>query len=669
VSAEGPAPPDRTAPPDPLESRPVRRPASISLLRISDSLQRFLHGLLSSSALWMVPATALVVAGVWWAADNADLPSPLSSLNVALLNGAATLLTLGLGVGWAIWGRRWPRLLADLTVVAVACFAAGSLLLILSGTPWGLWGLFGDQAFRNEAVTRFVQHLGSADYAYLGLPAHYPPLVPWLEARAANLVGVPGWHMVKYGEVVLAALVPLLSYALWRRVVAPPVAAAVVTFTTLVVAEYNKIDQWIALALLVPWWLDAFRDARRPDVRRIPAVVHGLIAGVLLTSYTFYFIPMAMATVAGLGLDIARRRAWLSSVLRMAIIVVVGLVVSAWYWWPFLRMRLAGVPFEDFQTRWFAEKHAEVVSPLEISVVGLLAVAGLVYLAAGGFRRRLGEGLLLTVLAGYIVLAGGLVITALGNPILAFKTTAFVVYVSSAAGIVGICHLGRVVGGWAAGRGAAQRVAEVPQRAAAALLTLVCLAAALWFVNNWGQGQTVTFAHARTLPDGTQPTHADELTEEDEEALPYGMMPPLSVDSILALLDTDPDDTPVLVTDRVDLLATTATHPFVTWMSIYSNPFGQFDDRVNFLKELSRTDDPADFAERARDNPYDAIDGFVLTRGGGGWVLRVRVDDFPDGGMMERIVFDLDQFDRTVWDVRRFGDTVVVDAATDGGFG
>jgi hypothetical protein len=353
----------------------------------------------------------------------------------------------------------------------------------------------------------------------------------------------------------------------------------------------------------------------------------------------------------------------------MAVIVGVGLWMSAWYWWPFLRMRLAGDPFEDFQTRWFSDTYADVVSPLDVSLVGLLTAAGLFYLAAGGFRRTVGEGLLLTVLAGYAVLGGGLVLTALGMPILAFKATAFVVYVSTTAGIVGTCHLGQVVGGWVARRGIAARVAEIPQRAVAALLALVCLSAALLFVNTWGEGRTVAFAHATTLPDGTLPTDTGELAEEDRRALPHGTIRQLSVNSILALLGTDPADTPVLVTDRVDVLATTATHPFVTWMSIYSNPFAQFDDRVAFLKTLAETEDPSDFAELARENPYDAIDGFVLTRGGAGWVLRVRVDDFPDGGRMERVVFSLDQFDRTVWDVRRFGDTVVVDAATEGAFG
>ncbi|HET7327791.1 MAG TPA: arabinofuranosyltransferase [Nocardioidaceae bacterium] len=605
--------------------------------------------------------TAAGLAVLWLLLDVADLgPSPVSPLTPALLNGTAAVLAVGLGAGWCLARRR--RLLADLTVVAVALYVSGTVAVVLSDTPWGLYGLFGDQSFRTEAVTRFTQTIVNADYAYADLPGHYPPLIPWLEARAAVLLDRPGWQLVKVGQVVLSAAAPVLAYALWCRVSGRAMAAAVVAVTTLFVADPYKIDQWLVLALLLPWWLDAFRGVTRPGARRWPVWLHGIVAGLLLTGYTFYFVPMALATVAGVVVDAVRGRAWWQSTVHGLAITGMGLVVSAWYWLPLALLRLQGEPTDDLQLRWFQPKHAEVVSPFEASALGVVMTLGVLVLAAAAVRHRVCEGLALAAGAGYAVLGGGLVLTALGKPVLAFKAEDFVVHVLVAAAAVGLVGAARVVAARVVGarvgpdrRGRmAQRRAV--RRLAAAALTLICLSGALHYVDSWAQGRPVGLAHATALPDGSLPAHADEV----DGNLPGTVQPQTSVAQITAALGIGPTDDPVVATTRVDLLATTAVHPFTTWWSIYSNPFGQFEARVRFLAELADSADAAELARRAQHNPYDPIDGWVLRRRGDRWTYLVRVDNFPDGVRGRQITFDAAQFDHPHWEITKLGDVVVV---------
>jgi galactan 5-O-arabinofuranosyltransferase len=617
--------------------------------------------ILTGSGVTVAVGTLLGLGTLWALAYVAGLgPSPVSTLLPALLNGAAVLAVLVLGL---VWWLRPGRLAADLTVVVVAVYVSGTVLLALSGTPWGLHGLFGDQAFRTEAVTRFTQRLANVDHAYQGLPGHYPPLLPWLEGRAAVLLDRPGWQVVKPGQVVLSALVPVLSYWFWRRIVTPVTAAAVVATTTLFLADPYKIDQWLVLALVVPWWLDAFRGLSRAAVRAWPTWLHGVVAGLLVTTYTFYFLPLAVATVMGILVDAVRRRPWVPQVGRVVVISVVGLVVSAWYWLPLALERLRGTPADDQQLRWFAPQHADVVSPFEVSALGALMVLGVVFMVAALPRSGTAAGLALVAVAGYVVLGVGLVITALGLPFLAFKTEVLVMYPLVAAGVLALLWSGRVVARRFAAAGYV--TGAVPRIVVAALMVL-CLAGALRFVDTWAQGRPVDLAHGTALPDGSQGRYADQVHRDElGQAGGFYHEPEASVMEIMRALGIAPTDDPVIVTHRVDLLATTTIHPFTTWRSIYSNPFARFTERVQFLDTLSRTRDPEEFVRMTQQNPFDRIDGFVLARREGRWVAHVSVDDFPDGVRPRTFEFTAAQFDHPRWRVTQIGDFVVVTSLRD----
>ena len=173
-----------------------------------------------------------------------------------------------LATWWAVRaGWRWD---ADLIPAIAGGVGAFVLLGLLHGTPWGPGGLDGDAGFRTEYVTRFASTLGTADYTYRGLPAFYPPAYFWILGGVADIVGLEPWRMVKYGTVVAAALVPLVTYLLWRCIV-PLRVAALISLVALAINEFYGLFYapyaWLAVLAIVPWWVLAIHRVHRNDVR------------------------------------------------------------------------------------------------------------------------------------------------------------------------------------------------------------------------------------------------------------------------------------------------------------------------------------------------------------------------------------------------------------------
>lgn len=566
----------------------------------------------------------------------------------------AGVLAAVLVVPLLLLARRRPGLAADLIVITTAAVLSGLLTLGLHGTQWGVGGLYADSSFRTEAATRYADSPALVDYAYADLPAYYPPALGWLQGRTAEVFGIAGWQTTKPLQLLLAGLVPLLAYALWRRVLDPLPAALVVAATSLLNADIHKADEWLVLACGVPWWLDAFRGVRADGVAAWSAWRHGVIAGLLLLVHTYYFLPLAVATLLGAGLDLARRRPLPLPVGRALVLVGVGVLVAAPYWTGLLLAQRSGVPADDLQRRYFYPGAELPAVPLPISVAGVLGMVGIGWLVVRR-RDRLAAALATLLGAAYLTVVGGGITAALGLPLLTFKSNELIVSVQVAAGVLGLLLLSRKVASrppvrdWSPARRLATTVLAV---------LLVVVPSTVYAALVWATGREVSSAQETRYPsgawpdgwDGTEPTYnpafvafGDPSVEEVRQAWEQVAGRPA-------------DSSIVLVTSRVDLLATTPVHPFVVWKSIYSHPYGQFADRIALLRKVAACADSACAARLLRDNPYDAVDGLVLEQGGSLLVLPLLVDDFPNRNTRADVYFPAALFDAPEFTLRTVGD-------------
>ncbi len=547
------------------------------------------------------------------------------------LGGA--LVAASLAVLIALVGHRRPVLAADLLVVSATGLTAGLTTLGLHGTRWGMQALRGDSSFRSEMAMRYADSPALADYAYADLPAYYPPAIGWLTGRLADLLGVPGWEAVKPMQILLAAVVPLLSYGLWRRVLPVLPAACVAAALALLRGDLQKPDEWLVMACGVPWWLNVFRGVHTDGIRRWPAWRHGVVAGLLLLTHTFDFLPLAIATLLGMAVDLLRRRSPPLSLRQLVVLVVVGLTVATPTWIGLAISAARGLPGDDLQRRYYYEGAADPYTPHLDSVVGRLAVVGLVWLAVHLWRgwrsSRLLGGLAVLLAAGYATLLGGDVLAQRGVPLLTFKAGSLLVSLYVILGVLGVVSLG----GWAA-RWLGRRWPRVRPPLVAAVLGLVVGVPSVTFAaERYASGWGVLLAQTTRYPSGAEPAGKHGV---EPPALPAFTDPgdPSSADTLRTWhrLSGELDDSgTVLVTSRTELLATSTLHPFLTWKSIYSHPFGQWEQRLALLQDVAACPESSCAADLLRDNPYDQVDGLILERGDDdGLALPLFVDDFPD---------------------------------------
>jgi hypothetical protein len=81
-------------------------------------------------------------------------------------------------------------------------------------------------------------------------PLHYPPLFPWLVGHTAALLHTPAWQLLGLAETIAMSAAVVAGFALWRRLVAGPVALALSLMVPLCFALPQKGYEVLALAVV-----------------------------------------------------------------------------------------------------------------------------------------------------------------------------------------------------------------------------------------------------------------------------------------------------------------------------------------------------------------------------------------------------------------------------------
>ncbi len=584
---------------------------------------------------------ALGWAVVWALTVLADPAVVEPEWRSGLRVGAAAMAGLA-GAVLVLAGRRRPGAAAHACVVVVAVLSAGLSTVALHGTQWGWYGIYVDSSFRTEMATRYAEHLGLVDYGYRGLPAYYPPAVGWLQGRLAAATPLEGWQAVKPVQVALAALVPLLAFALWRRVAPATTAAAAAVVAGLWAVQPQKPDEWLVIACLVPWWLLAVRDVRAPGVRRWSALQHGVVLGLLLLVHTYFFLPVAIATVLAVVGDLVCRAPSRLSLRRALAIGATGLLVSAPSWLGAVVARLRH-PSDDLQMRYAVPGGNLPELPLPpADLAGLVSLLGLAWLVtAGGAWVRSGRvdplaAGLGTLLAGaWLTMALGALAAQLGRGLLTFKVAELTTPLMLLCGVVGGV---RVLERLARQAGPHRAAGRAVTGLAAAAAALALAGATLHFTDLWATGRPALIAQTTRYPDGTEPTGGRGAAAPSMPIFTRPSDP--SADQVRSAWSRlrpglSAEET-VLVTSRVELLATTPVHPFIAYKSIYSHPNGEWEQRLALLRQVAACPDASCSARLLGDNTFDRVDGLVLEHADGvagedgELVLRLTVDSFPD---------------------------------------
>lgn len=554
---------------------------------------------------------------------------PLSVLTSAASQALVLVVAAGcLAVACVL--RRSAALWPHVLVAGTALLCSTVVIIALAKTPFGLNGLDADQSFRSASMTRFALTAAPVDFGYRGHGAFFPPLWFWTAGGIARLLGEEGWQAMKWAQIVTAFLVPLLALLFWRRVAGLGAGALATVLGVLAVPEPIKGDEWLALVVMLPWWLNAFAGVQAPDVRRWPAWAHGVVAGLLLSLYTAFFLPAAVATL-GLAAWSIRRGTWRPLWRRWAVIVAVGLVVWGWVWVPAIYERITGPPFSASQFFWFGDT-SPLPEPIEVTVPGLLALAGLLALSWGAHRYRALRMHAWFGLSVGIVTVAGVFLAAGGHPILVQKTYPLLRYVlCTAAGLAAYAVIRTALERW-------------PQRrrqllsSAAVLVTAVCVTLGLQYVLDAVRGPSLVTAY-RTVSASPNRAGAAEVARA---------------------IGADHDQ--VVLSDRYDLFTLHGYWNFNQFTNSYAHPHARWNDRVALIRRVARAETAEDAHRLLTRNDLERVDAVVLTPSGSdAWLLRYRENVYPNGTRPETITFRRASFsDAKLFRITELRGTVII---------
>lgn len=590
------------------QPEPARGPSRV--IRVAVAIRPLLFAVAAG-----ILVMAIVVLGTA-AHMNPFSPRTQYGLRVAPI----VVAVIAVAAGW--WARRRGHIWdADLLPALFGGLTALTLATALHGTPFGIDGLNGDQTYRTENVTRFADSWWGGDYTYRGLPAYYAPLYFWTLGRTAALAHVAPWHMLKLGVIAVAFVAPLVSYLMWRPIVAPRTAALISVATVpLVTTALIEPYDWIALLVFLPWWLQVGHGLGRSDRPRSRMVVLGLIGSLLFCLYYYYFylIPIALL----LHIVVAKRRGEFSwrELRRTFAILGIAALGSAPFWAPLGWSFLTAPAFESLNNRWMTVNSGLLALPmLEPSVLGALCMTGLVFLVVTA-RERLSRSLLLVLISTYVWHAVGFLFTVVGEPLMSFRMRDLVEPILLSAAALALVRLVRLAA-------AAAPNWRLPTGTTARLVAAAGILLAIFVGDQYVGGVLgkpfIQAAHNQPLPGGKLPPFHDPSAKTQAPGAA----------SLAAIIDSEytGGGHPVVLTDRTDLMAYYPYFGFLQWNANYSHPTAQYRDRLAFLADLARSGTSAEFAQRSGANPYDRIDAIVLSVKKDSLVFKTADDAFPFG--------------------------------------
>ncbi|MBD3403851.1 hypothetical protein GF420_13230 [candidate division GN15 bacterium] len=484
-----------------------------------------------------------------------------------------------------------------LMVLGCSVWGMVTVALFFHGTPFGLNGYGGDQAFRIAMILKFKTFVLPGDFYYRDLPPFYPPVLYWLLGMLARIVGANAFLMVKLGTELLYLVSPIVCFLLWRRLVTP-LQAALVAISTIVFVSFGKAaplvapHAFLANSLFIPWWFYYVEQVRVVRVDRQHYLVGGVIGALIFMTYYYPFfiggLLLAVRLLLGKrvsGLAPARGHfRWSPAIILLGL----AALFSSAFWGPLL-WSFVTIGYDSAQQEWH-----HMASPgigfqfVQFSLAGVLYFVALLV----AVRRRHAP-----VYRGFLALAAmvlvfhllGSILGAIDKPVNLIKAGEFIALAGGPLlGLVAAAMLRR------SRRGARRTWVG----AAAVLLVLI---ACLHQVNGFAKQPTVRTARTTGVPEWG--LDADAMAERRGS---------------------------VFLTINEKLFTFYPVYTFFAINEHYSHPAARLEDRLDLLEHLQRVTDPYIFNLALRENRYDRVDFFMPGLSDGRWELVAARSNYPN---------------------------------------
>lgn len=622
--------------------------------------------------LWQLPASAIVAAvvssAVQWCAGFLDVPPDSAVVSAWVF---VTTVVIGFALVVPCMARRWPHWGSPAAWCGLSALATAPLALPLSGTPFYLFGLSGDQFFRTQYLTRLTDSLALLDGNYAGLPPFYPAGWFWLGGRFADLLGMPGWEAYKPWSIVTMAIAAALTHTLWSVVLRRPRALLMAAMTCVVglrVAAYEPYS-WVLIAVIVPVTVIVVRDLRNVALHRSlhwgPTVLAGVCLGLSGAVYTLLagFFGLLLAGVGlhalaarwwanrGTAADGADTNAdgadttWRAGGRIFVRLVVAGLVAAPLVllvWTPYFlgALRSASSP-SSTATAFMPEISAFFpTSMFDPSVTGFLCLIGALWILWSWVRSDAARALGLVVAGCYLWYGASMCAVLVGTTLLPFRLEPLLVTCLFCGAGLALWQVVRWLRHLLPQHRPAVRQIAVVLGLVAFVQTTGTFRAAL---EEAVAGGLFSRAHATYDASGQRssgpPDPADAGAWNDELIATIGDLSGKQTSEL------------VLLTSAYHLLPLKPYFSFQTMQNPYANPLADYRSRRLLIESWARSRDAEGLIEALDRSPYRPPTVFVLARGDG--ELRMSVSKSTLAPLLDTEYYDV-AFDESLFQHSEF---------------
>ncbi|WP_249124545.1 arabinofuranosyltransferase [Saccharopolyspora erythraea] len=640
---------------------PIDEPRQDSAVRLPlrSTVVELLLGSVVAVLVSMVLQFAVVRLGI---SEPSFAPEALAAL------GAALVLTVLFGL-LAFGHRRSPRWLRlGGTWVALASFTTLALAIPLQSTRFYFGGSSTDNAFRMQFMTRMASTPGLADMNYAETAPYYPGGWFWLGGRFANLLGWEGWAAYKPYALAWVAVTSVVAFTLWsivlRRRLALPAALA-----TTIAGMLHGIEEpyaWPSAAWMAPVAVLAWYALRREDrAPRWTLVCVGVYVGFAAITYTLHFgfavlLIVTMAVVIGAFRVHQGQPLWPTVrrlFLRLLPIGVVSALIALLVWLPYLLSThfLLDNPRSAAQ-HYLPRDSAFLPMPMtEASTLGVLCMAGLVWLLLRCRRNEVAAAMLTMVIAVYCWFGLSTLALLAKTTLLAFRLNVILGVVLATAGVLGLLEL---VG---------YLRARLDARYALRIST-VAFALGLLGAVTLTQG-----AIGLSLKGGTDlayedyyPTGDNAMGHRDPEKPGYWAG---AVFRTVDQLTGRPPQRNILLSTDYKMMSFRPYWGFQQETPHYANPLADYDERAAEVKRWSQARDSGELLAMLRESRFAPPNVFVLrnpsgedTEHAGKLSVELKGDSFPQQPNVRdyQVYFDAAVFDSPEFTKRVVGPYTVI---------
>jgi galactan 5-O-arabinofuranosyltransferase len=525
--------------------------------------------------------------------------------------------------------------------LAVALLAGAAIGLVMAPLMAGLHGtnqppntiLGGDKEFHTEYVTRFSSTWHLQDFTFRGLHAFYPPAWFWVAGRAAHVLDITPWHVMKPFTILTIGAALLLAYVLWRMVLSPAGALSAAIGSSLVLAAQTEAPSLVTqgwysvhscfVAVTGAAWVAAALTTVRVGGARGRLLFLALVGTALALSYYLLFILLVVVLVALAAAPRAGRR---EALLRVAALCGAVAVLSAVFWVPLVGAVLNGNASQGHFVRSdFLHVFVGIGGPAALSVLAIVSI-GLLALTFSSAASQAVAGVLAGTVLYQLASVTSLVVTH--NQLQPHRAVTMLWATFGAAVPVAFDGLQR--------RGGVGELLPQPVRRAAAATTLAVAGAAIFLLGA---------AQGADLAGGVYSRRAHEQPSLGQTAAMSRF--------IKDTTGKQPQQLTVL-TGTHPILITEPYYGFLPLRARYAHPEARLSERFAVLRAAAGCPDANCTTRKLTQSRFGPIDALILARIPGGYRVTGQVDAFPKPrNVMVR--FRRQSFAPAAWTWRDFG--------------